>query len=51
MDSENVLFSTLAQITKKDVQDVSKKYKQEQKALKSLRMKNNRVKRLIQFEL
>jgi DNA primase len=50
--SENVLFSTLAQITKKDFQDANIKYKQEQKAfdvIKNVEQPNKKVD--IQFEL
>jgi DNA primase len=50
--SENVLFSTLAQITKKDVQEANKKHKQEQKAfevVKNVEQPSQKVD--IQFEL
>lgn len=50
--SENVLFSTLAQITKKDVQETNKKHKQEQKAfevVKNVEQPSQKVD--IQFEL
>ena len=50
--SESVLFSTLAQINKKDFQDANKKYKQEQKAFDVVRSEPKQaVKVDIQYEL
>ncbi|WP_138433077.1 DNA primase [Winogradskyella algicola] len=50
--SENVLFSTLAQINKKDVQDANKKYKQDQKAFQVVKTEpQNKPKVDVQYEL
>lgn len=50
--SENVLFSTLAQINKKDVNDANKKYQQEQKAFEVVKNENQSKPRVdVQFEL
>lgn len=50
--SENVLFSTLAQISKKDFQEANKKYKQEQKAFQVVKNVDEPKKKIdIQFEL
>jgi len=50
--SENVLFSTLAQISKKDAQDAGKKFKQDQKAFEVVRNESQpKLKVDIQFEL
>lgn len=50
--SENVLFSTLAQINKKDIQEASKTFKQEQKAFQVVRNEQeDKLKVNVQFEL
>ena len=50
--SESVLFSTLAQITKKDFQEANKIYKQEQKAFDVVKNEPQTSKKVdIQFEL
>ena len=50
--SEEVLFSTLAQIHKKDVQEANKKYKQEQKAFEVVRNEDQVKEKVnIQYEL
>ena len=50
--SESVLFSTLAQINKKDFQDANKKYKQEQKAFEVVRPKTDIKDKIdVQYEL
>ncbi|MFK7832818.1 MAG: DNA primase [Winogradskyella sp.] len=50
--SENVLFSTLAQINKKEVQDASKKFKQDQKAFEVVKNEPIAQQKVdIQFEL
>ena len=50
--SENVLFSTLAQISKKDFQEANKKYKQEQKAFEVVKnVEQPKQKINIQYEL
>ncbi|RNC87673.1 MAG: DNA primase [Winogradskyella sp.] len=50
--SESVLFSTLAQINKKEFQDINKKYKQEQKAFDVIKSEPKSVKKVdIQYEL
>jgi DNA primase len=50
--SENVLFSTLAQINKKDVQDANKKYKQDQRAFEVVKTEQqNKPKVDVQYEL
>jgi DNA primase len=50
--SENVLFSTLAQINKKEFQEANKKHKQEQKAFEVVKHQAERKKRIdVQYEL
>ncbi|MCT4628924.1 DNA primase [Winogradskyella sp.] len=50
--SENVLFSTLAQINKKEFQEANKKHKQEQKAFEVVRHQAEQKKRIdVQYEL
>ena len=50
--SEEVLFSTLAQIHKKDVQEVNKKYKKEQKAFEVVRNEDQVKEKVnVQYEL
>ncbi|MGB0981348.1 MAG: DNA primase [Winogradskyella sp.] len=50
--SENVLFSTLAQITKKDFNDAKKKHKQEQKAFEVVKHEELHTHKIdIQYEL
>jgi DNA primase len=49
--SEEVLFSTLAQINKKEFQESNKKYKQEQKAFEVIKHKQPIKKVDIQYEL
>jgi len=50
--SENVLFSTLAQISKKELQDASKTHKQEQKTFQVVKNEPQRTPRVdVQFEL
>jgi DNA primase len=50
--SESVLFSTLAQISKKDFQEANKNYKQEQKAFQVVKNEPQTAKKVdIQFEL
>lgn len=50
--SENVLFSTLAQINKKDFQEANKKYKQEQKAFEVVKNVEQPKKKIdVQYEL
>ncbi|MDN3493825.1 DNA primase [Winogradskyella bathintestinalis] len=50
--SENVLFSTLAQINKKETQEASKSYKQDQKAFQVVKNEEQTKKKVdIQFEL
>ena len=50
--SESVLFSTLAQISKKDFQEANKKFKQEQKAFDVVKNEPQSAKKVdIQFEL
>lgn len=49
--SENVLFSTLAQIGKKEISDASKKVKQEQKAFQVVKNQQNVEKVDVQYEL
>ncbi|MDP5082594.1 MAG: DNA primase [Winogradskyella sp.] len=50
--SENVLFSTLAQITKRDFQEANKIYKQEQRAFEVVKNEPQTTKKIdIQFEL
>lgn len=50
--SENVLFSTLAQISKKEYQEANKKYKQEQKAFEVLKNEPKPKQKVdVQYEL
>ena len=50
--SENVLFSTLAQISKKDFQEANKNYKKEQKAFEVVKNEQQTKQRVnVQFEL
>jgi len=49
--SENVLFSTLAQINKKEFQDANTKYKTEQKAFEVLKPEQPKQKVNLQYEL
>ncbi|WP_299110987.1 DNA primase [uncultured Winogradskyella sp.] len=50
--SENVLFSTLAQISKKEFQDANKKYKQEQKAFEVVKNEPQQKQKVdVQYEL
>jgi len=50
--SENVLFSTLAQISKKDFQEANKKYKQEQKAFEVVKTEPQQKQKIdVQYEL
>jgi DNA primase len=49
--SEDVLFSTLAQIGKKELQEVNKSYKKEQKVFKVVKHKQSTKKVDIQYEL
>ena len=49
--SEDVLFSTLAQIGKKELQEASKTYKKEQKAFDVIKTKTQATKVDIQYEL
>lgn len=50
--SEGVLFSTLAQINKKEFQDANKKYKQEQKAFEIVKSTSKPINKVnIQYEL
>lgn len=49
--SEEVLFSTLAQINKKDFQETNKKFKQEQKAFEVIKHKQPVKKVDVQYEL
>lgn len=50
--SENVLFSTLAQINKKDVQDANKKYKQDQRAFEVVKTEQQKKPKVdVQYEL
>ncbi len=50
--SEDVLFSTLAQINKKEFQEANKKYKQERKAFDVIRQEEQTSKRVdVQYEL
>jgi DNA primase len=50
--SENVLFSTLAQINNKDFQEANKKYKQEQKAFEVVKNVEQPKKKIdVQYEL
>ncbi len=50
--SENVLFSTLAQISKKEFQDANKKYKQEQKAFEVVKNEPQKKQKVdVQYEL
>ena len=50
--SENVLFSTLAQISKKDFQEANKKYKQEQKAFEVVKNEPQQKQKVdVQYEL
>jgi len=49
--SEDVLFSTLAQITKKEFQDANKKHKVEQKAFNVVKPESKAPKVDLQFEL
>ncbi|RIA10638.1 DNA primase [Flavobacteriaceae bacterium MAR_2010_72] len=49
--SENVLFSTLAQINKKDVQDANTKFKTEQKAFQVIKDEQPKHKINLQYEL
>jgi DNA primase len=50
--SENVLFSTLAQISKKDFQEANKKYKQEQKAFEVVKNEPQQKQKIdVQYEL
>ncbi|MFV0540368.1 MAG: DNA primase [Aestuariibaculum sp.] len=44
--SEEVLFSTLAQISKKELQDANKQYKQEQKAFEVIRQESKSIKKV-----
>ncbi len=50
--SENVLFSTLAQISKKEFQEANKKYKQEQKAFEVVKNEPQQKQKVdVQYEL
>ncbi|GAB4161330.1 MAG: DNA primase [Winogradskyella sp.] len=50
--SENVLFSTLAQINKKEFQEANKKYKQEQKAFEVIKSEQRQKPKIdVQYEL
>ncbi|MFC4722339.1 DNA primase [Geojedonia litorea] len=49
--SENVLFSTLAQINKKEVQDANTKFKTEQKAFQVIKDEQPKQKVNLQYEL
>jgi DNA primase len=49
--SEEVLFSTLAQIGKQDLRDANQKYKREQKSFEVIRPKQEVVKVDLQYEL
>ena len=50
--SENVLFSTIAQISKKEFQDANKKYKQEQKAFEVVKSEPQPKQKVdVQYEL
>ena len=50
--SENVLFSTLAQINKKEVQDANKKYKQDQRAFEVVKHEPQQKHKVdVQYEL
>ncbi|MGY0393401.1 DNA primase [Bizionia sp. KMM 8389] len=50
--SEDVLFTTLAQITKKETEESDKNYKQEQKAFEVIKNKEQTAKRVdVQYEL
>ena len=50
--SENVLFSTLAQINKKDVKETNRQYKQEQKAFEVVKSEQQQKRKIdVQYEL
>jgi len=50
--SESVLFSTLAQITKKETQETNKQFKQEQKAFEVIKNEQQSAKKVdVQYEL
>lgn len=50
--SENVLFSTLAQISKKEFQEANKKYKQDQKAFEVVKSEQQKKPKIdVQYEL
>ncbi|MDG4716744.1 DNA primase [Winogradskyella marincola] len=50
--SENVLFSTLAQINKKDVKENNRQYKQEQKAFEVVKSEQQQKRKIdVQYEL
>ncbi|TYA57983.1 DNA primase [Formosa maritima] len=49
--SEGVLYSTLAQMSKKDYQDANKQYKEEQKAFEVIKNQQTRKKVDVQYEL